>query len=182
MRKRELRSRRPSPALVVATVALIVALGGTAYAGVTVANNSVGSKQLKNNAVTTSKIKNDAVTASKINPSALTAYQGKAEWAQVEGNGAIDAQSGGISVVRNNPGEYFVTFPGDVYGHGVSATLQLRVGLEFSTGNIMVALCGGGNGGITCNTENNVNTIRVQTTDNTNAANTDRAFFIVLLP
>jgi hypothetical protein len=68
---RKLVSRRPSPALVVAFVALLVALGGTAYA-FTVPNNSVGTKQLKNGAVTTKKIKNGAVTASKINPTGLT--------------------------------------------------------------------------------------------------------------
>lgn len=66
------RLRRPSPALVVATVALVVAMGGTAYAGFSVPKNSVGSKQLKKNAVTTKKIKNGAVTANKINTSGLT--------------------------------------------------------------------------------------------------------------
>jgi hypothetical protein len=64
--------RRPSPALVVAFVALLVALGGTAYAGFSVPKNSVGTKQLKNGAVTTSKIKNGTVTKSKINTSGLT--------------------------------------------------------------------------------------------------------------
>ena len=62
---------RPSPALVVSIVALVVALGGTAYAGSLIPNNSVGTKQLQNGAVTTKKIKNAAVTASKINTSGL---------------------------------------------------------------------------------------------------------------
>ena len=77
------RPRRPSAALVVSVIALIVALGGTAYAGGLVpGKNTVGTKQLKKNAVTTSKIKNGqvtnsklangAVTASKINPTGLT--------------------------------------------------------------------------------------------------------------
>jgi hypothetical protein len=66
------RPGRPSPALVVATIALIAALGGTAYAGFSLPKNSVGTKQLKKNAVTTSKIKNGAVTAGKINPAGLT--------------------------------------------------------------------------------------------------------------
>jgi hypothetical protein len=63
---------RPTPALVVSLIALIVALGGTAYAGFTIPKNSVGTKQLKNGAVTTKKIKNGTVTASKINTSGLT--------------------------------------------------------------------------------------------------------------
>lgn len=74
--------RRPSPALAVAFLALLVALGGTSYAALSVPKNSVGTKQLKNNAVTaaklaggavgTAKITNGAVTASKINTSGLT--------------------------------------------------------------------------------------------------------------
>jgi hypothetical protein len=66
------RLRAPSPALVVALIALFVALGGTSYAAIKLPKNSVGPKQLKNNAVTGSKIKNGAVTAAKINTSGLT--------------------------------------------------------------------------------------------------------------
>jgi hypothetical protein len=66
------RPGRPSPALVVATVALIAALGGTAYAGFSVPKNSVGTKQLKNNAVTTKKIKNGAVTGKKVGKHTIT--------------------------------------------------------------------------------------------------------------
>jgi hypothetical protein len=52
---------RPSPAMVVAVIALIVALAGSAYAA-----GKIGTKQLKKNAVSTKKIKDDAVTGSKI--------------------------------------------------------------------------------------------------------------------
>jgi hypothetical protein len=76
------RPRRPSPALVISMIALIVALGGTAYAS-SVANNSVGTKQLKNNAVTTKKIKNGAVTTNKLKNGAVTTKQLK--------NGAVTA-------------------------------------------------------------------------------------------
>jgi hypothetical protein len=65
---------RPSPALVVATVALIVALGGTSYAAFTLPKNSVGTKQLKNNAVTLVKIAPAARHAlSKVGPPGPTA-------------------------------------------------------------------------------------------------------------
>src|SRR5580658_1771183 len=69
---RKFTLRRPSPALTVAFVALLVALGGTAYAGIMIPKNSVGTKQLKNGAVTTKKIKNGTVTKSKINTKGLT--------------------------------------------------------------------------------------------------------------
>lgn len=66
------RLPKPTPAAGIALLALMVALGGTAYAGFKVPNNSVGTKQLLNGAVTTKKIKNRAVTAAKINASGLT--------------------------------------------------------------------------------------------------------------
>ena len=62
--------KRPSPALIVAIIALIAALTGTAYAAL--GKNSVGSKQLKKNAVTTAKIKNGAVTTAKLKNNAVT--------------------------------------------------------------------------------------------------------------
>ena len=55
---RNLKLQRPSPALVVALIALSVALGGTGYAAVVLPANSVGTKQLKKNAVTAAKVKN----------------------------------------------------------------------------------------------------------------------------
>jgi hypothetical protein len=71
--RRILRDHRPSPALVVASIALLVALGGTSVAAVNqLAANSVGTSQLKSNAVTTPKIKNSAVNASKIASNAVT--------------------------------------------------------------------------------------------------------------
>jgi hypothetical protein len=61
---------RPSPALVVAIVALLCALTGTAYAAL--GKNTVGTKQLKNNAVTTGKIHNNAVNGAKVAKNSLT--------------------------------------------------------------------------------------------------------------
>jgi hypothetical protein len=65
-----LRIRRPSPALVISVIALIAAVGGSAYAAI--AKNSVGSKQLKRGAVKTSDIKNSAVTGAKVKESTLS--------------------------------------------------------------------------------------------------------------
>ena len=59
--------RRPSPAMVVACLALLVALSGTGIAAATqVARNSVGAPQLKDSAVTNAKIRNNAVNSSKV--------------------------------------------------------------------------------------------------------------------
>ena len=63
--------RKPSPALIVAILALIVAMAGGAYA-VTVPKKSVGPKQLKAGAVKTGKIRDGAVTSGKIAAKAVT--------------------------------------------------------------------------------------------------------------
>src|ERR1044072_8422763 len=60
-----------------ATVAVFIALGGSAYA-FHLGRNSVGSKQLKKSAVTAAKIKNAAVTAAKVKAGTLTGTQIKA--------------------------------------------------------------------------------------------------------
>ncbi len=54
---------RPSPAMVLAIVALIVALGGTGYAAIKLPANSVGTAQLKKDAVTSLKVKNGSLLA-----------------------------------------------------------------------------------------------------------------------
>jgi hypothetical protein len=64
---RKLLRRRPSPAMVVACLALLVALGGTSVAAVSqLGRNSVGPLQLRNGAVTNPKLRNNAVTSAKV--------------------------------------------------------------------------------------------------------------------
>ena len=64
---------RPSPAMVVACIALLVALGGTSVAAVSaLAPNSVGTLQIRTGAVTTPKLKNRNVTGAKIATNAVT--------------------------------------------------------------------------------------------------------------
>lgn len=96
MDKKRFGLRAPSPAMCVATIALIAAVGGTAFAAGTIngssikdrsitsiklKNQSVGTAQLKdagvqtrdlqNGAVNTSKLKSNAVTGAKIAPGAV---------------------------------------------------------------------------------------------------------------
>ena len=64
--------RRPSPAMVVACAALLVALSGTGMAAATqLARNSVGTPQLKDGAVSNPKLKNNAVNSAKVAPRSL---------------------------------------------------------------------------------------------------------------
>jgi hypothetical protein len=56
--------------MVIAVIALICALSGTAYAAL--GKNSVGSRQLKAKSVSTGKIANNAITAAKVADGSLT--------------------------------------------------------------------------------------------------------------
>jgi hypothetical protein len=66
-------ARRPSPAMVVALIALFVALGGGAYAATRLPNGSVGTPQLKNGAVTGAKLHRGAVTSVQVGDHSLLA-------------------------------------------------------------------------------------------------------------
>jgi hypothetical protein len=60
----------PSPAMVVAIIALVLALCGSAFAAI--AKNAVGTRQLKGKSVTTGKIANNAVNGAKVADHSLT--------------------------------------------------------------------------------------------------------------
>ena len=64
---------RITPATVIASIALLIALGGTSIAAVTATapSNSVNTAALKNSAVTNPKIANNAVTGSKVKNGSL---------------------------------------------------------------------------------------------------------------
>jgi hypothetical protein len=106
MKRRNLRL--PSPAMVVAIIALSVGLAGGAYAaGVKLGKGTVSAKALKKNAVTTKKIQDGAVTTPKLAPSA----RGTAvAYAVVSANGdVIEDKSKGIT-------DAMVTKPGGAAG------------------------------------------------------------------
>jgi hypothetical protein len=67
---RSVLSLRQNP---IAYLALFIALGGSAYASVSVPSNSVGTRQLRNSAVTASKLHERAVTAGAIAPNSVGA-------------------------------------------------------------------------------------------------------------
>ncbi|HVE69254.1 MAG TPA: hypothetical protein VNB64_11800 [Solirubrobacteraceae bacterium] len=68
---RRIPFRRPSPALVVATIALFLAAGGTGYA-LTLPANSVGSAQIQAGRVLNSKLHPGTVSNSKLGRNAVT--------------------------------------------------------------------------------------------------------------
>jgi hypothetical protein len=66
-----LRPRRPSPALVVSLIALLMSMGGTGYAALKLPRNSVGATQIRPDAVTGLKVKDHSLTGNDIDKAAL---------------------------------------------------------------------------------------------------------------
>lgn len=69
---RRLVRRRPSPAMAVALLALVVAMSGTAIAATELGKNSVGSGNIKPGAVTYSDLRNGAIRDSKLGREGVT--------------------------------------------------------------------------------------------------------------
>lgn len=66
---RKIGSRlRPSPALVIACLALFIAMGGVGYAALKLGKGVVKTKNIKNGAITAKKLAPGAVTAPKLAP------------------------------------------------------------------------------------------------------------------
>lgn len=62
----------PSPAMLVALIALFVSLGGVGYAATQLKKNSVGTKQLKKSAVTADKVKDGTLGGADVADGSLT--------------------------------------------------------------------------------------------------------------
>jgi hypothetical protein len=73
-----LLGHRPSPAMVVAMLALFIALAGTSYAAIKLPAHSVGTRQLKDSAVTSTKVKDSAITSRKVKDRSLLAQDFRA--------------------------------------------------------------------------------------------------------
>ena len=141
--------KMPSPAMIVAMVALVVAMGGSAYAGV-----KIGTKQIKNGAVTGKKT--DRM------------------WALIDSDGTVVRQSGGISVAAKFTGAYYLVFPRSLMGRSLLATPSAT-----SDTSLAASVCGGLNSQqIACfSGPNTSSSAYVAVTDDTGTF-TDERFYI----
>jgi hypothetical protein len=113
---------RPSPAMVVAVVALFSSLGGSAFAalvitGHNIKNSSVTGVDIRNGALASRDIKRNsvggaAILESKLGP--VPSSEGVLHQAVVGANGALARGRGVSSATRTGPGRYQVIFDRDV--------------------------------------------------------------------
>jgi hypothetical protein len=132
------RIPRPSPALIVACVALLVALGGTSVAAVKALapRNSVGSAQVINKSLLPIDFKTPpkgprgpagpagpAGSAGPAGPAGPAGASATALWAVVDIAGALARNKGVASSQKLGTGDYLVTFNQDVSGCSYVASI-----------------------------------------------------------
>lgn len=206
-----LRRLRPSPATVIATVALMVALAGTGYAASSLPANSVGNRQLQNNAVTSSKVKDHSLLRvdfasgqvpagprGSVGPPGppgsagargATGPAGTAatKWALIGKDGNIVASSTPAPLVlQSSSGQYYVNWGSSVAGHPVIVSSAYRDADTSARGTVFASICGGGTTGApadtaTCSTNNNTNTVYVVTLNQPNTLAASHPFYIAIL-
>jgi len=108
------RLRAPSPAMVVACIALAVTLSGVGYAATTLPRNSVGTAQLKANAVVSSKVANNSLTGADINESTLAGVNAA--------TAANATNAGNADMLDGHDSSYFATAGSDDDSYVVSGT------------------------------------------------------------
>src|SRR2546425_8755002 len=124
-----LKRFRPSPAMVVAGLALLVALGGTSYAAVqALPRNSVTTVQVKDFSLLARDFKPGQIPRGAVGPAgpagpagpqgpAGPAGSASVKWALVRADGGIAAQSGGIALAAHpSAGTYYLSFGSSVAG------------------------------------------------------------------
>jgi hypothetical protein len=130
-------------------------IGGSAYAAVSLPQNSVGTKQLKKRAVTNSKLANGAVTGAKVRSGSLTGKQinssmlrqvpsaAHADTADAATNathaGSADAATnaatpGAVAVVSHTAGKSYADIEHNGSGYGMNATDPNGVAVIISDG------------------------------------------------
>jgi hypothetical protein len=171
----------PSPAMVVACVALIMSLGGSAYAlvvtGKQIRNNTVTGKDVRNRSLTGREFRRDKLGGRSIDegtlatvPGALIAH-GAARYAVVNAGGQLARGRDVSSVARTGDGRYQVIFNADVRGCAYFAT----VGSETAAGPPQNSQISVGS------LASNVNGVAVLTENGNNGTQANRPFHLIVM-
>jgi hypothetical protein len=127
---------------VIASIALIFALSGVAYAATQLPKNSVGTKQLKKDSVNSNKVKAGTLLSSDFKSGQIPAgakgdtgpqgpqgVPGTAKaGAVVSSTGTTSAVFGGLEAFRAGEGEYCISLP----GQPISALANIQVTTDYS--------------------------------------------------
>jgi len=182
--------------MVVASLALLIALGGTGYAA---------SQALPRNSVTTVQVKDHSLLARDFKagqiprgPAGPAGAQGPAgpqgaagpagsagsaagKWALVRADGGIAAQSGGITLAaKPSAGTYILSIGSTVTGKAILSSAAYAADGSDQRGETSAGPCGGGSEGRTCPTSDNSSSIFVQTRSSAGSP-ADHAFYVAVV-
>jgi hypothetical protein len=171
----------PSPAMVVAVVALVMSLGGSAYAlvvtGKQIRNNSVTGKDMRQRSLTGNDVRRDKLGGGSIKESSLgpvgTAFiaHGGARFAVVNGTGQLVRGRDISSVARTGDGRYQVIFNADIRGCAYFATVgDPSAGGPPQNSQVSVG-----------SLASNVNGVAVRTENGNNSNEADRPFHLIVM-
>ncbi len=182
MRLRSLTRRRPSAALVIASLALFVSLGGVGYAAATLSHNSVGGYQLRDGSVSYKKIVPGAVGIVRANTGQLQARV-SGSCANGSAIGAVD-RAGKVTCNPALPSEFATGGTQTVTTSSTSvATLGLPSGasyLALANPTADVKGTSTGTATITCSLSDGANSQTRSATVDTDAAGTTKSVSIPL--
>lgn len=194
----KLFARRPSPAMIVAMVAVILAVAGTATAAlkgkdnksdVRIADSEIVAKagglavQSANTAQTAANAAR-ATNSDQLGGAGPDAYQQRIRWAIVDASGTITAQSGGITIaLHNGPSCPAGINNCDILDFGSSqAGKAINVTPNQLSTEISAWHCGGpsGAGATSCPVGDDANHIEVKPFDSTGTPENARYFITVI--
>jgi hypothetical protein len=177
---RRIRRLAPSPAMVVACLALAVGLAGTGYAVTRLPRNSVTTVQVKDFSLLARDFKKGQLPAGAQGPQG-PAGPG-ARWALVGPGGAIIAQSGGISARHAGGGYYVLDFGSSVQGHLIFASYSRSSDDRGGPGSIRAGTCTTAtNEGDNCPTGNDPRFVAVVTYSTGNVLPQDHSFYVAVV-
>jgi len=158
-----IKGRRPTPAFVIALIALFVALGGTGYA--------LSGSELKDRSVAGIKIKKSTITNKEVLESSLKPVpksDGLSLTAVVGANGSAARANGAVSSTRLGEGNYEVIFNRDVRNCAYVATIGDIGAADGVDGMVRVS-----------QRATNVNGVQVRTSNQAGNPN-DRPFHLIV--
>jgi hypothetical protein len=171
----------PSPAMVVAVVALVMSLSGGAYAlvitGKSIKNGSITNKDVRNRTLTGNDMRKDSIGGGAIDEATLGAVPsaflagGAARFAVVNANGQAVRGRDVSSVARTSEGRYQVIFGGDVRSCGYFATVG-DASASAPPQNSQISVT---------SLASNVNGVAVRTENGGNGTELDRSFHLLVM-
>ena len=193
---RYLRKIKITPATIIATAALFVALAGGSYAAVqALPRNSVTTVQVKNGSLLAVDFKKGQLKRGPAGPAGPPGPAGPAgpagppgpagsgastKWALIGPTGTLIAGSSGVSVTAHATGQTILDFGSAVTGKAIIASSSLAADTG-ARGTAIASPCGGTGEGFVCPSGNDTNHVIVRTYNAANSSLTDHSVYVAVV-